>query len=37
VRPNHRGWQSSFWATPDLIQAARAFDAELIFDPGEPI
>jgi hypothetical protein len=37
VKPNHRGWQSSFWATPDLIQAAWAFDAELIFDRGEPI
>jgi hypothetical protein len=37
VKPNDRGWQSSFWAAPDLIQAACAFDAALIFDRGEPI
>jgi hypothetical protein len=37
VEPNNRGWQSSFWATPKLIQAARAFGAELIYQAREPI
>jgi hypothetical protein len=37
VPPNNRGWQSSFWAAPDLIQAAREFAADPIFEGREPI
>ena len=37
VPPNNRGWQSSFWAAPDLIQAAREFAADPIFEAREPI
>jgi hypothetical protein len=37
VAPNNRGWQSSFRATPALLQVASAFSAELTFDLGEPI
>jgi hypothetical protein len=37
VKPNHRSWQSSFWATPELIQASREFDADLIYEAREPI
>lgn len=37
VKPNNRGWQSSFWATPDLIQAAREFASDLTYDVREPI
>lgn len=37
VKPNNRGWQSSFWATPDLIQAAREFVADLTYEVREPI
>jgi hypothetical protein len=37
VEPNNLGWQSSFWATPDLIQAADSFAAVLKFQGREPI
>ena len=36
VKPNNRGWQSSFWATPDLIQAAQEFAAAPTFEGREP-
>jgi hypothetical protein len=37
VKPNNRGWQSSFLATPDLIQAAREFSSDLTYGVREPI
>jgi hypothetical protein len=37
VEPNNLGWQSSFWATPDLIKAADGLAAVLIFQGREPI
>jgi hypothetical protein len=37
VEPNNLGWQSSFWATPDLIKAADGLAAGLIFQGREPI
>jgi len=37
VKPNHRGWQSSFCATPALLEAASAYHPELAFHAGEPI
>jgi hypothetical protein len=37
VKPNNRGWQSSFWATPHLIRAAREFRPDPIFEGREPI
>jgi hypothetical protein len=37
VAPNNRGWQSSIWATPDLLDVASAYHAELNFHAGEPI
>jgi hypothetical protein len=37
VKPNHRGWQSSIWATSSLLEAARASRAELAYHAGEPI
>jgi hypothetical protein len=37
VKPNNRGWQSSFWATPDLVHAAREFATDPIFEAREPI
>ena len=37
VKPNNLGWQSSFWATPDLIKAADGLAAVLVFRAPEPI
>ena len=37
VEPHNLGWQSSFWATPDLIEAADRLASVLIFQAGEPI
>jgi hypothetical protein len=37
VKPNNRGWQSSFWATPDLVRAAGEFAADPTYEVREPI
>jgi hypothetical protein len=37
VQSNNRGWQSSFRATPELIEASSALAADAAFDGGEPI
>jgi hypothetical protein len=37
VAPNHRGWQSSFWSTTRLIQAASRVAVQLKFDGREII
>jgi hypothetical protein len=37
VKPNARGWQSSFWATPALVRIARAPGAEPLFVECETI
>jgi hypothetical protein len=37
VEPNNRGWQSSFWATPDLVGIASALGREPSFEERETI
>jgi hypothetical protein len=37
AKPNSRGWQSSFWATPDLVRVAREFASDLKYEMREPI
>jgi hypothetical protein len=37
VKPNNRGWQSSFWATPDLVRAAREFASDPKYEVREAI
>jgi hypothetical protein len=37
AKPNVRGWQSSFRATPDLVRAAREFVSDLKYEAREAI